>query len=83
MSDPHTKHDERSSADDTSAKAILEREIPVEQGGWIAARVESSAKTHAAFGVFAHTSPVYYRVTNTPFRRAESAGAFLESDDLM
>ena len=59
-------------------EAVLEREIPVEQGGWIAARVESSAKTHAAFGGFAHTSPVYYRVTNTPFRRAESAGAFVD-----
>jgi hypothetical protein len=59
-------------------EAILEREIPVEQGGWIAARVESSAKTHAHFGVFAHSSPVYYRVEGTPSRRAEAAGAFVD-----
>ena len=59
-------------------EAVLEREIPVEQGGWIAARVESSAKTHAAFGVFAHTSPVYYRLPDAPFRRAEAAGAFVD-----
>ena len=59
-------------------EATLEREIPVEQGGWIAARIESSAKTHAAFGVFAHSSPVYYRVPATPFRRAESAGSFVD-----
>ena len=59
-------------------EAILEREIPVEQGGWIAARVESSAKTHALFGVFAHSSPVYYRVEGTPSRRAEAAGAFVD-----
>ena len=59
-------------------EASIEREIPVEQGGWIAARVESSAKTHAAFGVFAHTSPVYYRVEGTPARRAEAAGAFID-----
>lgn len=59
-------------------EASLEREIPVEQGGWIAARVESSAKTHALFGVFAHSSPVYYRVDGTPSRRAEAAGAFVD-----
>jgi hypothetical protein len=59
-------------------EASLEREIPVEQGGWIAARVESSAKTHALFGVFAHSSPVYYRVEGTPSRRAEAAGAFVD-----
>lgn len=59
-------------------EAILEREIPVEQGGWLAARVESSAKTHALWGVFAHSSPVYYRVPNMPFRRAEAAGAFVD-----
>jgi hypothetical protein len=59
-------------------EANLEREIPVDQAGWIAARVESSAKTHALFGVFAHTSPVYYRVEDTPARRAEAAGAFID-----
>jgi hypothetical protein len=59
-------------------EAMLEREIPVEQGGWIAARVESSAKTHALFGVFAHTSPVYYRLEGTSSRRAEAAGAFVD-----
>ena len=59
-------------------EASLEREIPVEQGGWIAARIESSAKTHALTGVFAHTSPVYYRLEGTPFRRAEAAGAFID-----
>jgi hypothetical protein len=59
-------------------EANLEREIPVDQAGWIAARVESSAKTHALFGVFAHTSPVYYRVEGTPARRAEAAGAFID-----
>src|SRR5262245_44666369 len=59
-------------------EASLEREIPVERGGWIAARIESSAKTHALTGVFAHTSPVYYRLQDAPFRRAEAAGAFID-----
>jgi hypothetical protein len=59
-------------------EANLEREIAVEQGGWIAARIESSAKTHAGTGVFAHTSPVYIRVEGTPFRRAEAAGGFID-----
>ena len=59
-------------------EANLEREIPVEQGGWIAARIESSAKTHALYGVFAHSSPVYYKVPDTPSRRAEAAGSFVD-----
>jgi hypothetical protein len=59
-------------------QARLEREIPVERGGWIAARVLSRSKTHAAYPVFAHTSPVYYRVKDTPSRRAQAAGAFID-----
>ncbi|HWC00979.1 MAG TPA: hypothetical protein VG672_29935, partial [Bryobacteraceae bacterium] len=35
-------------------------------------------KTHANFTVFAHTSPVYLRVQDTPHRRAEAAGAFVD-----
>ncbi len=59
-------------------EAKLERELPISRGGWIAARVRSSAKTHANRNVFAHTGPVYLRVPNTPRRRAEAAGAFLD-----
>ncbi len=59
-------------------EARLEREIPIERGGWIAARVLSRAKTHAGFTVFAHTSPVYCRIAGTPFRRAAAAGAFVD-----
>jgi hypothetical protein len=59
-------------------EARLEREVPVEQGGWLAARVFSREKTHAAYPVFAHTSPVYYRVKGSPARRAEAAGAFID-----
>ena len=59
-------------------EASLDREIHVEQGGWIAARVSGNTKTHALTTVFAHTSPVYYRVAGTPFRRAEAAGAFVD-----
>ena len=49
-------------------EARLEREIPVDCGGWIAARVLSRTRTHANYPVFAHTSPVYYRVKDTPAR---------------
>lgn len=56
----------------------LERELQVERGGWIAARVSSSNKTHAGFTVFAHTSPIYVRMEGAPHRRAESAGAFVD-----
>jgi hypothetical protein len=59
-------------------EATLEREIPVERGGWLAARVRSGAKTYAAYTVFAHTSPVYYRVSGTPQRLARAAGAFVD-----
>ncbi len=50
----------------------------MDSGGWIAARISSSGKTHAGFTVFAHTSPVYVRVDGTPHRRAEAAGAFVD-----
>jgi hypothetical protein len=59
-------------------EAVLERELPVEHGGWMAARVAGGGKTHANFTVFAHTSPVYLRVQDTPHRRAEAAGAFVD-----
>lgn len=59
----------------------LEREIGVEQGGWIAARVMGTAKTYAGFPVFAHTSPVYLRIDGAPHRRAEAIGGFLDEID--
>jgi hypothetical protein len=59
-------------------EAKLEREVQVDRGGWIAARVSGGAKTHAGFPVFAHTSPVYIQVEGTPSRRAEAAGAFVD-----
>jgi hypothetical protein len=59
-------------------EAKLEREIPVERGGWLAARVRSGAKTYAGYTVFAHTSPVYYRIAGTPHRLARAAGAFID-----
>ena len=59
-------------------EARLEREIELEEGGWIAARVTGGAKTYAGFTAFAHTSPVYLRVPDTTFRRAEAIGAFMD-----
>lgn len=59
-------------------EAVLEREIPVEQGGWIAVRISGNTKTHAQWRVFAHSSPVYIRMEGAPFRRAEAAGAFID-----
>jgi hypothetical protein len=59
-------------------EARLERDIEAERGGWIAARVLSRAKTHAAYPVFAHTGPVYFRVRGAEPRRAQAAGAFID-----
>jgi hypothetical protein len=59
-------------------QARLEREIPVEHSGWVAARVLSRATTHAAYPVFAHTGPVYYHVKETQPRLAKAAGAFID-----
>ncbi|MEX2260604.1 MAG: CehA/McbA family metallohydrolase [Bryobacteraceae bacterium] len=55
-----------------------EHEIPVTRGGWVAARVRSSAKTHAGTKVFAHTGPIYLRIPGAPYRQAESCGAFID-----
>jgi hypothetical protein len=62
-------------------EARLEQEIEVQEGGWIAARVNGAAKTYAGYPVFAHTSPVYLRVDGTPYRRAEAIGAFIDEID--
>ncbi len=56
----------------------LEREIAVDEGGWIAARVSGAAKTYAGYPVFAHSSPVYLRVEGTGFRKAVAVGAFMD-----
>lgn len=59
-------------------EARLEREIPLRRGGWLAARVQSSARSHGGARVFAHTSPVYVRIAGAPARRAEAAGRFID-----
>jgi hypothetical protein len=59
-------------------EARLEREIPVEAGGWIAARVTGGEKTYAGYPAFAHTSPVYLRIHNTRHWRSEARGAFID-----
>jgi hypothetical protein len=56
----------------------LEREIEVDEGGWIAARISGGSKTYAGYNAFAHTSPVYLRVSGTAHRKAEAAGAFID-----
>ncbi len=65
-----------------AARAIslipFEREIEVEEGGWIAARLTGGAETYAGFTAFAHTSPVYVRVPGSQFPRAEAIGAFID-----
>src|SRR5579872_88783 len=68
-------------AEESSLKqreAVLHRQISVNRGGWIAARVSGGGKTYAGYTVFAHTSPIYVRVQDTPHRQAEAAGAFVD-----
>jgi hypothetical protein len=56
----------------------IEREIPIEGSGWIAARVSGATKTYAGFTTFAHTSPIYIEVEGILARKAETAGAFVD-----
>lgn len=58
--------------------ARLETDLPVTRSGWLAARVHSDTKTHAGYTVFAHSSPVYVRVSGTSARRGEAAGALID-----
>ena len=67
---------ERSALKQREAK--FEEQIAVDRGGWIAARISGGGKTHAGSSVFAHTSPLYVRVPQTPHRLAESAGSFVD-----
>lgn len=78
VQDGHIVADQASIA---GREARLEREIDVEQGGWIAARISGGAKTYAGYPVFAHTSPVYLRYEGTPHRRAEAVGSFIDEID--
>ncbi|MBM3773659.1 MAG: hypothetical protein FJW37_00675 [Acidobacteria bacterium] len=59
-------------------EARIERELAAARGGWLAARAAGGSKTHANYTVFAHTSPVYYRVEGAPARSAEAAGAMID-----
>lgn len=59
-------------------EANIEREIEVEEGGWIAARISGREKTYAGYPAFAHTSPVYLRVAGAPHRKAEAVGGFVD-----
>lgn len=68
-------------ADQTAAgrrHVRLEREIEIDEGGWIAARTSGGSKTYAGYVAFAHTSPVYIRKAGTGFRRAESIGSVMD-----
>jgi hypothetical protein len=67
---------EQTAVDQREAK--LEREIVADAGGWIAARISGGSKTHAGYPVFAHTSPVYFKVPGTPGRKASAAGEFVD-----
>jgi hypothetical protein len=59
-------------------EARLEREIVTPQSGWVAARVSGDTTTRAEYRVFAHTSPVYYKIPGIPSRQAEAAGEFVD-----
>lgn len=59
-------------------EARIEREIEVEEGGWVAARISGREKTYAGYPAFAHTSPVYVRVAGAPHRKAEAVGGFVD-----
>ena len=62
-------------------EAAIERELPVARGGWLAARVSASAKTHGGYVVFAHTGPVYLKGQGAPARRQEAANRFVREID--
>lgn len=67
---------EESAIDQREAK--LEREIVARRSGWVAARVSGDTKTRAEFRVFAHTSPVYFKITGISARQAEAAGELVD-----
>jgi len=63
--------------------AVLQENIEVERGGWIAARVHGPkmleyGRTWWKMPVFAHTSPIYINMPGRPAPAAESARLFLD-----
>ena len=59
-------------------EAKMQEELRVDRGGWVALRSGSDAKTDAGYKVFAHSSPIRFRIPGTSFRRADAAGAFVD-----
>ena len=63
--------------------AVLQENIEVERGGWIAARAHGPkmleyGRTWWKMPVFAHTSPIYIDMPGRPAPAAESARLFLD-----
>jgi hypothetical protein len=54
-------------------EARLEREISAGRSGWIAARVAGKTTTYAGRPVFAHTNPVYIKMSDPPAGRKQAA----------
>ena len=57
----------------------IDRAIPIEESGWIGARVSGPAHAdHPGPSLFAHTGAVYLEVVGKPARAAADARSFLE-----
>lgn len=70
---------ERAEARDGGRAALLETSIPIETGGWVAARALGPAHAQVFGGpLFAHTSPVYVEAGRPNPRTAGDAAYFVE-----
>jgi hypothetical protein len=56
-------------------QARIEREVPVDEPGWFAARVDSDTKNELGQQLFAHTSPLYIELAGRRVFDIESARA--------
>jgi hypothetical protein len=67
-----------SSADKGRYAARLAAEVRIEQGGWLAARIDAKAKNELDQVLFAHTSPVYLTVAGKGAFDVEAAQGLLK-----
>ena len=58
---------------ETTDQATIDVELPIQEGGWLAARYCAASDTLACPNVSAHTSPIYVQFENTPVRRSPQA----------
>lgn len=62
-------------------EGVFRRQVQVARDGWVAARLWGDSRDSFGHAIYAHTSPIYFRVGRPSLQRPESARFFLAAID--